>query len=51
MIYNKKAFNEFDAVQVISKFQYAEMLEIKEKYDLKTKIFKSNIFLSKNNFI
>ena len=50
MIYNKKAFNEFDAVQVISKFQYAEMLEIKEKYDLKTKIFKSKYLFVKEQF-
>ena len=50
MIYNKKAFNQFDAVQVISKFQHAEMSEIKEKYDLKTKIFKSKYLFIKEQF-
>ncbi len=41
MIYKEKAFNAFDAIQVISNFQYKEMLEIKNKFSLKTKIFKS----------
>ncbi len=50
MIYSKKAFNEFDAVQVISKFQYSEILEIKEKYDLKIKIFKSKYLFVKEQF-
>jgi hypothetical protein len=50
MIYSSKAFNEFDAVQTISKFQHAEMLEIKEKFDLKTKIFKSTYLFVKEQF-
>ena len=50
MIYNEKAFNAFDAVQVISNFQYIEMLEIKKKFNLKTQIFKSKyLFTEKAN--
>ncbi len=41
LIYTSGAFDHFDAIQVISKYQYNEMLEIKFKNNLKIKIFKS----------
>ncbi len=47
MIYNEGAFNNFDAIQVISKFQLNEMIEIKEKYNLNIKIFKSQYLFVK----
>ena len=50
MIYKDQAFNEFDAIQVISQFQYDEMLEIKEKLNLKIKIFKSKYLFVKRQF-
>jgi hypothetical protein len=49
MIYSSKAFNKFDAIQVISKFQYDEMLEIKNRYNLKIKIFKSRYLFVKKH--
>ena len=53
MIYNEKAFVAFDAVQVISSFQFKEMLEIKNKFGLNTKIFKSEYLFTKkkNKFV
>ena len=48
MIYNEKAFNEFDAIQVISQYQLAEIIEIKNKYNLKIKLIKSKyLFVQK----
>ncbi len=48
MIYNENAFDNFDAIQVISEFQYNEMLEIKKRKKLKIKIFKSKyLFVEK----
>ena len=41
LIYRSHSFDSFDAVQVTNKYQYKEMLEIKKKNNLKTKIFKS----------
>ena len=41
MIYSENAFTSFDAIQVINKFQFAEMVEMKRKFNLKIKIFKS----------
>ena len=41
LIYSSNAFDHFDAVQTISKYQYNEMKEIVLKNKLKTKIFKS----------
>ena len=40
LIYNESAFDYFDVVQVTSKFQYNELLEIIKKRNLKTKILK-----------
>ncbi len=48
--YNEGAFNNFDAVQVISEFQYKEMDEIKKINNLKTKIFKNKYLYLKNKF-
>ena len=48
MIYRDKAFNEFDAVQVISRYQLKEMIEIKEKFNLNIKLIKSKyLFIQK----
>lgn len=41
MIYTEDAFDHFDAIQVISKYQYDEMIEIKLRNNLKIKVFKS----------
>lgn len=41
LIYRPYSFDSFDAVQVTNNYQYKEMLEIKKKNNLKTKIFKS----------
>ncbi len=41
MIYNENAFASFNAIQVINKFQFLEMNEMKKKLNLKIKIFKS----------
>ena len=47
MIYSDGAFNDFDAIQTISKFQYDEMNEIKQRYNLKIKVFKSKYLFVK----
>ena len=48
LIYNENAFDAFDAIQVISEFQYKEMQEIKSKKNLNLKIFKSKyLFIKK----
>ena len=48
LIYSLNAFDHFDAIQVISSFQFAEMNEIKLKRKLKIKIFKSKyLFVDK----
>ena len=48
LIYSLNAFDHFDAVQVISDYQYNEMIEIKKKRKLKLKIFKSKyLFIEK----
>jgi len=48
--YNENAFNNFDAVQVINKFQEKELKEINLNYNKKIKILKSkySIFEKKN---
>ncbi len=40
LIYSESAFDYFDAVQVTSKFQYNELLEIIKNRNLKTKVLK-----------
>ena len=48
LIYSLNAFDHFDAIQVISSYQLAEMKEIKLKRKLKIKIFKSRyLFVDK----
>ena len=48
LIYNPDAFNDFDAVQAISRYQYDEMKEIISKNSLTTKVFKSKyLFIEK----
>lgn len=48
LIYNENAFDAFDAIQVISEFQYKEIREIMSKKNLKLKIFKSKyLFIEK----
>ena len=41
LIYRESAFDNFDAIQTISKFQYNEIMEIIKKRNLKLKVFKS----------
>ena len=41
LIYSNNAFDSFDAIQVLSTFQLKEMKEIKDRNNLKIKIFKS----------
>ena len=41
LIYKANSFNHFNAIQVTNDYQYKEMIEIKEKNNLKIKIFKS----------
>tara|TARA_Y100000591_G_C21765779_1_gene662717 strand:- start:34 stop:1065 length:1032 start_codon:yes stop_codon:yes gene_type:complete len=49
LIYRESAFDDFDAIQTISKFQNREIKEIIKKRDLKLKIFKSSYqFIKKN---
>ena len=48
MAYEFNAFNYFDAVQVINKFQYDDLLEINELYNKKIKPIKSKYFFLKN---
>jgi len=48
MAYEFNAFNYFDAVQVINKFQYADLLEINELYSKKIKPIKSKYYFLKN---
>jgi len=48
LIYLPDAFNDFDAVQAISTYQFEEMKEIVSKNKLNTKIFKSKyLFVEK----
>ena len=48
LIYRPDAFNDFDAVQAISTYQFDEMKEIVSKNNLNTKIFKSKyLFVEK----
>ncbi len=48
LIYRENAFDSFDAVQVISNYQFNEMNEIKKINSLKLKIFKSRyLFIEK----
>lgn len=50
MIYNKFAFDNFDAIQAVSNFQFNELKEIKNNRNLNYKIFKSDyLFLKKKN--
>lgn len=52
LIYNESAFDSFDAVQTINKFQYNEMKEIKKLKNLNLKIFKSKyMFVEKQKLI
>ena len=49
LIYREGAFDNFDAIQTISKFQNKEIKEIINKRDLKLKVFKSKYrFIEKN---
>ena len=49
LIYRKDAFDNFDAIQTISKFQNREIKEIIKKRNLKLKVFKSKYqFIKKN---
>ena len=48
LIYSDHAFDNFDAIQVLSKFQLKEMNEIKKRNNLSIKIFKSKyMFINK----
>mgnify|MGYP001215642592 CR=1 FL=1 len=48
MIYREKSFEYFDAIQVISKFQEAEINEMKIKDNFNIKVFKSKyLFINK----
>jgi hypothetical protein len=48
LIYSLNAFDHFDAVQVISKYQHKEMKEIIKKRKLKIKVFRSKyLFIDK----
>ena len=50
LIYRESAFDNFDAIQTISKFQNREIKEIIKKRNLKLKVFKSKYqFIKKNN--
>jgi hypothetical protein len=46
--YEENAFHNFDVIQAINIFQYSELKEIREKYNLKFKIFKSRYQLLNN---
>lgn len=48
LIYNENAFDHFDAIQVTSRFQYNEMIEIIQNRKLKIKIFKYPYLFVKN---
>ena len=48
MAYNPKAFDAFDAVQVINTYQFNEMKEIKLNKNLNTKVFKSEYLFVKS---
>ena len=45
--YREKAFINFDAVQIINKYQYEDIKEINEKYSKKIKKFKSSYYFIK----
>ncbi len=45
--YREKAFINFDAVQIINKYQYEDIREINEKYFKKIKRFKSSYYFIK----
>jgi len=47
MIYLKDTFNNFNAIQVVTDYQYKELIELKEKKNLNFKIFKSNYLFLK----
>ena len=48
MIYREKAFENFDAIQVISKFQESEINEMKTKNNFNIKVFRSKyLFVDK----
>ena len=49
LIYRDSAFDNFDAIQTISKFQYNEIKEIIKKRNLKLKVFKSKYRFIENN--
>lgn len=50
MAYNSKAFNNFDAVQTINKYQFNELDLINKKFNIKVRPFKSKYaFLELNN--
>ena len=52
MIYPKNSFNSFDAIQVVTNYQFDEMHEIRRINRLKLKIFKSNyLFLKEKIFV
>ena len=48
MIYNKGAFNNFDAIQAVTNYQFNEINEIKKTNKLKLRAFKSNYLFLKN---
>ena len=48
LIYNKNAFDSFDAIQIINKFQLKEIKEISKKNNINIKKFKSKyLFINK----
>ena len=51
MIYPKNSFNDFDAIQVVTNYQFDEMNEIKNLNRLKLKIFKSNYLFLKEKLL
>ena len=50
MIYNSNAFDNFDAVQSVTNYQFEEYQKIKKLKKLKYKIFKSNYLFLKEKF-
>jgi len=50
MIYHKDVFDNFEAIQAVTNYQYNELYEIKNIRKLKFKIFKSNYLFLKDKF-
>lgn len=48
LIYRESAFDAFDAIQVISNYQFLEFNEIKKIRNLNTKVFKSKYLFVDN---